>query len=246
MSFEIDGRSRRAHYPRRLYRRSANFLFWKWGSLWLSTQPLAITLCAPGRGSCKGPCSWKSVCQTDSSDSEPATLILWAVLLASGNAWPAHLLSDPALCTDIHQRLPSWECAATSCSAFQNHRRRDAISSAFATQIARDSKNPRLKRPAACRLLRTDALGADLCDHRLQGCFGLKPVLGTERVPCPGKNLWKHNFLKISVVQRWNHWRKKPSKSYPQHARQLQHLLGLTRSKWHQNPKWSEINISTD
>ena len=28
-------------------------------------------------------------------------------------------------------------------------------------------------------------------------------------------NIWKHNFVWISSFERWNHWRKKPRKSYP-------------------------------
>jgi len=40
--------------------------------------------------------------------------------------------------------------------------------------------------------------------------------MGTERVRNPYRNLWKLSFLKISSFELWKHWRKKPSKSYPQ------------------------------
>ena len=49
----------------------------------------------------------------------------------------------------------------------------------------------------------------------LAGLIWSVHLLGTQWVRKPRRNLWKLTFVWISSFELWNHWRKKPGKSYP-------------------------------
>ena len=78
------------------------------------------------------------------------------------------------------------------------------------------NKNWRAKKPYSASLACLEHSECWKPWSALVGLIWSMRLLGTHWVRKHGGNLWKSTFVWISSLERWNHWRKIPLKSYPE------------------------------
>ena len=76
-------------------------------------------------------------------------------------------------------------------------------------------KNWRAKKPYSTSFASLECSECWKPCSALVGLIWSMRLLGTQWVRKQRWNLWKLTFVWISSFERWNHWRKKPRKSYP-------------------------------